>query len=334
MMAGRRPVVDLLQLAARRGSTVLPVDVAVDVLRSRASTRRRSGRLRATGAVLELDWRGAPALALAELAEAEELTADGLLELAGQNRLAVVVGASGAARRSAVESALGSASTLVLLDEAQLLGIEQVATAVEELAEDAVLAIALDPALPLAPLPGAVALDLAGSGICPVLRAASDPPASGTDSAAAAVAGGTYPGATPDRAVVEVVVDSPEAAVRRLLQLVSDSIPRTFDVAADQVLVLTREETGPTGADALSETLGRAVPNLHAAPGARAEAAVVVLGGARPISRSELYAALRAGSRHVSLVLPAGVSLAEAAVREEPPRRTRLPELLAAAPDA
>ena len=114
----------------------------------------------------------------------------------------------------------------------------------------------------------------------------------------------------------------------------SDSIPRTFAVAADQVLVLTREETGPTGADALSETLGRAVPNLHAAPGARAEAAVVVLGGARPISRSELYAALRAGSRHVSLVLPAGVSLAEAAVREEPPRRTRLPELLAAAPDA
>jgi hypothetical protein len=326
----------LLREAAHRGSTVLPLPLAEDVLRQRAVPPDAIAAELGRGAVVEVTWQDQPALALGELAEAEDMAADALLSVAGENRLAVVVGVESGARRTAVESALGEGSTLVLLDEANRVGIEQVVEALEDLPEDAVLVLAIDPALPLAGLPGAVALDLAASGICPVLRAIDAPPASGTDRAAAAVAAGSYPGSSADRAVVEVVVATPEEAVRRVQQLVTDSIPRTFGTAAADVLVLTREESGPTGALALTVALaaagatGTVAQELHEVPGSRAEAAVVVLVGARPVTRAEVYAALRAGARHVSLVIPTGVLLTEAVGRQDRPRRTRLAQLLIA----
>jgi hypothetical protein len=324
------PVEGLLREAAHRGSTVLPVPVAEDVLRQRAAPPDAIAAALGRGAVVEVTWQGQPALALGELAEAEDMAADALLSVAGENRLAVVVGVGSGARRAAVESALGDGSALVLLDEANRVGIEQVVEALEDLPEDAVLVLAIDPALPLAGLPGAVALDLAASGICPVLRANDAPPASGTDRAAAAVAAGSYLGPSADRAVVEVVVASPEEAVRRVQQLVTDSIPRTFGTAPADVLVLTREETGPTCADALTAALAGATvaQELHEVPGSRADAAVVVLAGTRPVTRAEVYAALRAGARHVSLVIPTGVLLTEAVNRQDRPRRTRLALLL------
>lgn len=323
------PVVALLGEVAHRGSTVLPADIARDVLQRRSASSDALQHALDRGLVLVVEWAAAPAYALAQLAEAEELAADGLLQLAAQNRLAVVVGAFEDTRRAAVTAVMGTGTPLVLLDDAHRLGIEQLAEAVEDLPEDAVLVLAIDPALPLAGLPGAVALDLAGSGICPVLRAKDDTEhGSGPERAAVAVAAGRYTGSTADRAVVEVAVATPQEAVRRVGQLVSDSIPRTFAVPAGQVLVLTRERSGPTGVDALATALGRPAYLLTEPPPGRAEVAVVVLGGDHTPDRAELYAALRSGRRHVSLVHPSGLSLADVAAREVTPRRTRLGGLL------
>ena len=161
-------------LAWRRGaaSTVLPVDARGDVLaaavRGRGGDRPRGRVRRGRGGRVA---RRARVLPCPELAEAEELVADGLLALAQQNRLAVVVGVDRrrparkvSRRRSAADS------TLELVDPALWSGIEQVAEIVEDLPEHAVLAFGIDPALPLAAAPGAVALDLAACGICPVLQ--------------------------------------------------------------------------------------------------------------------------------------------------------------------
>lgn len=333
---GADPLVTLLRQAAHRGSTVLPVEVCQDLLRQGGAPADAVASALADGQVVEVTWQGRAALACDDLAEAEDMAADALLGVAGENRLAVVVGVEALARQAAAQEALGPGARLVLLDEAQLIGIERVVEALDDLPEDSVLVLGIDPALPLAGVPGAVALDVASSGICPVLRAKDPAPASGTDRAAAQVATGSYPGPSADRALAEVAVASAPEALHRVQQLVTDSIPRTFGTAPADVLVLTREESGPTGAVALAEALadvgasGTVVRELHDQPGQRAEAAVVLLAGDRPVTRAEVYAALRAGARHVSLVVPTGRDrLAHAMQHQELPRRTRLAELLA-----
>lgn len=326
------PVVGLLREAARRGSTVVPADIAADVLRARGAGEGAIASALGGGEVVEVTWQGQPALAVGELAEAEEMVADALLGLAGENRLGVAVGVDPEPRRAAAQQAVGPSSRLVMLDPAHLVGIEQILEVLADLPEDAVLVLGIDPALPLARVPGAVALDVAASGICPVLRAGDPAPESGTDRAAAQAATGSYAGPSGDRAVVEVTASSPQEAVHRVQQLVTDSIPRTFGTAPSDVLVLTRDERGTRPLAAALAASGAAetvVRELLEEPGARAEAAVVVLAGDGPLTRPEVYAALRAGERHVSLVIPDGVvRLAEAVRRQPRPRRTRLAELL------
>ena len=251
---------------------------------------------------------------------------DGLLELAGQTGSPSWSVPPAGHHRSAVESALGSASALVLLDEAQLLGIEQVATAVEELAEDAVLAARWTRRCPSRSCPAPSRSTSPATACARCCSRRVRPAGLGDRQRGSGGRRRMYPGATPDRAVVEVVVDSPEAAVRRLLQLVSDSIPRTFDVAADQVLLVPHP--GGDRPDRRRRVVRDARPGpTQPARCPRARARLGHCGARRcppDLALPELYAAC-VRPRHVSLVLPAGVSLAEAAVREEPPRRTRLP---------
>ncbi len=294
----------------------------------------------ASGAVLDTDWHGEPAWALAEISESEELLADGLLGLAEDNRLAVVVGADPGARRTALARALGQGVPSVVLDDAHRAGLDEVLAAVEDLPEDAVLALSLDQALPLGPVTGAVALDVAAAGVCPVLAADSPPPVTPLARARAAVAAGRW--LTPDagdRSLVLVAVGSPDEALHRVTQLVSVSIPRAFDTAGDDVAVLALDDDGPVGAGAIRAALDAAgltptVTTLVESTTARWRAVVVVLPGVRSpaLTRAALYAGLRAGGEHVSVVHGFGPDAAVlgdvVSSTSDRPRRTRLADLL------
>jgi hypothetical protein len=311
---------------------VLPHDVV-----ARTCSRDDIDASLGEGTVIEVEWNGAPALALMEVAESEELLADGLLGLAEGNRLAVVVGPDPEARRRALGMALGAGVPSVVVDDAHLAGLDTVLAAVEDLPEDAVLAIALDNALPLGPVVGAVALDVAASGACPVLKA--DPPPARTALARARqdVAAGRWFTTSPDdRSVVDVAVASPDEAVVRVVQLVTASIPRAFSASGTDVVVLLAP--GSLQADAVRRALDDSgAPDTDVVvldgPLPRTwRAAVLVLHG-RPVptsTRALAYAGLAAGTEHVSVVHgsdPAALTTWLSATTDRP-RRTRLADLL------
>jgi hypothetical protein len=289
------------------------------------------------GAVVEVVWHGAPALALMDVAESEELLADGLLGLTEENRLAVVVGPDPEARRRALGMALGAGVPSIVLDDAHLVGLDDVLGAVEDLPEDAVLALALDNTLPLGPVLGAVALDVAASKACPVLRA--DPPPARTALARArqdVAAGRWFTAAPEDRSVVDVPVGSPAEASVRVVQLVTASIPRAFSASGSDVAVLLAP--GSLEADGVRRALDDAgatdteVVVLDGPLGRTWRAAVLVLHG-RPVptsTRALAYAGLCAGTEHVSVVhgsTPVELTAWLSSTTDRP-RRTRLAELL------
>jgi hypothetical protein len=320
------PVTDLLAAAARAGHTVLPVDV---VRRTCADSDIRAAL--AELSVVEVEWSGSAALSLGDLAESEEMLADGLAGLAAENRLAVVVGAVAAGRSQALATALGGVPAVVL-DDAHLLGVDDVLAAVEDLPEQAVLALSLDPSLPLASVPGAVALDLAASGVCPVLKATAPPARTTLARARVDVACGQWFGTSAqDRSIVEVRVSGPDEALVRVGQLVGTSIPRAFDVPASEVAVLLAP--GSLDPAAVSSTLEGAgsVVSLVGPLDRAWDAAVLVLGPPGPaFTRALVYAGLVAGERHVSVVHGSDPAELTAAIAGSPdrPRRTRLAALL------
>lgn len=290
--------------------------------------------------MLEVEWHGSPALALVDVAESEELLADGLRGLAEENRLAVVVGPGADVRRAALTRALGSGVPSVVLDDAHLVGLDEALAAVEDLPEDAVLAIALDNALPLAGVVGAVALDVAASGVCPVLVAETAADRRCLATARREVAAGRwFTTKADDLSCVVVPVTSPDEAIVRVAQLVSSSIPRAFGHAGSTIGVLVLE--GALDVDAVRASLATSageagVPDVEvlAGPLQRSWPAVVVVLPERavpPLTRARVYAALRAGTDHVSIVHgfadPAGLAAAMAATTDGL-RRTRLAELL------
>jgi len=306
---------------------VLPVDV---VLRTCAASD--VDRALADGDAIEVEWRGARALALIDLAESEEMLADGLAGLAAENRLAVVVGQLAVGRSQALATALGGVPAVVL-EDAHRLGVDDVLSAVEDLPEDSVLALSLDPALPLAAVPGAVALDLASSGVCPVLKATAPPSRTALARARTDVAAGHWFGTSPDdRSIVEVRVSGPDEALVRVGQLVGTSIPRAFEVPASEVAVLLAPGSlDPAAVTAALEGAGTVVP--LAGPLDRGwDAAVLVLGPPGPaFTRALVYAGLVAGEKHVSVVHGGDPAALTAAIAGSPdrPRRTRLAALLA-----
>jgi hypothetical protein len=363
------PVVSLLTDAARAGHTVLPRDIVL-----KRCTQADADAAVAAGSVVDVEWRGAPAWALTDVAESEELLADGLAALAEENRLAVVVGPDPAGRRVALARALDASTPSVVLDEAHLLGLDDVLGAVEDLAEDAVLVLALDNALPLAAVPGAVALDIASTGACPVIVGDTERDARALGLARASVASGTWPSArADDRTFVAVATASPDEALLRVRQIVSTSIPRAFGLGDADIAVLPWGSDGPVGATALTAALAEAAGTAGADAGAGAgagagavagagagagavagagatngatvvplrevgdrtwPAAVVVLPGVVPpgLTRASVYAALRTGVDHVSVVHgfgPDAGALAEVvATTSDRPRRTRLAALM------
>ena len=335
-------VVDLLRRAAADGHTFLPAWL----LRLPLAGARPTGEAEASPGVAPLgvvpvdDGAG---WALADLAEAEELLADGIAALVAEGRLACVLGAAGAGRAAAVrrltEEAEATGASVTVADTAERLGLAEAVTLVEELPEDTLLLLAGDLDLPWGAGPGAVLHDVVSASGCPVVPA---PGVRDRPPALARVEDGARVGALPeldpeDRTVVVVPVREDDDAARRAVQAGAVSIPRAFDIHGRDIGVLTLTTQGPAGSVALSQRLGAdlgdASPETEVL-GTTARtwpAAVVVLPGsaAGALSRDVVLAGLTAGQRHVSVVHGCGAELARAvAAVPRRPRRTRLARLL------
>jgi hypothetical protein len=333
-MDAENSAVRLLADAAGFGHTLLPQDVVL-----RTAPRHDVDAALADLAIVDVDWQGRPSWALSDVAESEELLADGLAQLAVENRLAVVAGPDPAGRRLAIARATGTGVPTVVLDEAHRVGLDETLGAVEDLPEDAVLVLSLDNALPLARgVTGAVALDVAASGVCPVLVGDSERDDRALGVQRAAVATGRWV-ATPadDRSLVVVPTASPDEALVRIGQLLSTSIPRAFGHAPSDVVVVVVEPSGPVGVEPVRAALegsGAEVVALADLDDRMAPAAVLVLPGAATaaVTRASVYAGLRAGRDHVSVVHGFGsdaAGLADlVATTTDRPRRTRLAHLL------
>ncbi|MFD6949526.1 description family protein [Nocardiopsis sp. TSRI0078] len=155
---------------------------------------------------------------------------------------------------------------LVVLCEAMSVGVGRAAELVSVCADDAHLVLLADPGQAPSATPGQVVLDVAASRTAHVAEL-SDPAEPGPIAElAAAVAGGGVPEVeAPGREVVRVPAASAEEAAHRVVQLVTDSIPRALGIAAEHVQVVASREDGPAGARALNAACKE---RLNPGPGA------------------------------------------------------------------
>ncbi|MFI5099199.1 MAG: hypothetical protein ACHQE5_01590 [Actinomycetes bacterium] len=308
----------LLERAALDGHSAVPLETVLAAV-ARPVVEGAVDR----GAVLVADgW-----VALDEIALVEDALADEILGLAAEDRLALVLGS------------VPEGAEVVEVGDAHRRSLEDLAEALQAVPEDVRVVISGDPdALP-GPHPGAVLADLLAWGRLPVRDLRPDGAAGGTALAAlpASLRAGSLP-APADRSVVVVPCADDEAVVRRAVQLVTDSVPRVFGVAAQDVLVVTPLRRGAAGVRALVEALpaGTRVSTVHDAarggPLPAADAVVACFPGQATgvLSRALVYSAAMLAGRHLSVVTAAGDALPQAVVQGAGrPRWTRLPGLLA-----
>lgn len=148
---------------------------------------------------------------------------------------------------------------LVVVDEASMLDVHLAAALVAALPDGTHLLIVGDPAQLPSIGPGQVLADILASGVVPVTELVTlyRQSEGGTIARlATAVREGTLPAV--DDPTHEVVIvparGSPEAATR-VVQLITDSIPRVFGSSADQTQVVTPVHRGPAGTQALNRAL-------------------------------------------------------------------------------
>jgi hypothetical protein len=227
---------------------------------------------------------------------------------------------------------------VVAVSEARLLDVDAFARLAGAQAAGTRLVLVGDTAELPSPGPGRVLADLVTSGAVDVVER---PPGPGRlPSLARAVREGVLPPMDPgERETVVVPAIGPAQVGTRLVQLVGDSIPRTFAIPAGRIGVLTPARHGTCGATALGQTLARGlgmheappVLTVHEAGATRWEAVVLVLPGeaAGMISRELVYTALNRAGRHLSVIHAAGPALAQAVTAvPRRARRTRLADLL------
>lgn len=195
-----------------------------------------------------------------------------LAELAGAPATTVhrLLGAQGGPGRWVFTRSEGEPldADLVVVDEATMLDAELAAALVEACADGTRLLLAGDPAQLPSIGPGQVLADLIESGVVPVteltrLYRQRD----GGDIArlATAVRGGTLPRVeSADREVVVVPVPDSASAAHRVVQLVTDSIPRALGIPAADVQVITPVHQGAAGTAELNRALKQ---QLNPGPG-------------------------------------------------------------------
>lgn len=148
---------------------------------------------------------------------------------------------------------------LVIVDEASMLDVEVAAALVEACPDGAHLVLVGDPAQLPSIGPGRVLGDLIDSHAVPVGELTTlhrQAAGGGIARLAGAVRAGTLAPLRPgDREVVVVPAADAADAARRVVQLVTDSIPRVFAVPAAEVQVVTPVHRGAAGTSALNAAL-------------------------------------------------------------------------------
>lgn len=143
---------------------------------------------------------------------------------------------------------------LVVVDRATALDTETFAALAAACPGHAHLVLLADPAQLPSAGPGQVVADLIASRTVAVAALPDDARPTAQAALAAEVGAGRLPERVdaPGHEVVVVPTGSAEEAVHRTLQLVTDSIPRTFGVDLAQVQVVTAAPGGPAGAAELN----------------------------------------------------------------------------------
>jgi exodeoxyribonuclease V alpha subunit len=158
---------------------------------------------------------------------------------------------------------------LVVVDESSMLDVELAAALVEACADGTRLLLVGDPAQLPSIGPGRVLADIIESGAVPVTELITlyrQRDGGTIAKLATAVRGGDLPPVdSPEREVVVVTARGSAEAAHRVLQLVTDSIPRALGIAAEDVQVVTPVHKGPAGTIELNRALKG---KLNPGPGA------------------------------------------------------------------
>ena len=220
---------------------------------------------------------GRAAKRLEELTGAPATTVHRLLGAQGGARAGDPAAGPGGPPRGAGESAWVFSrneewpldADLIVVDEASMLDAELAAALVEACPDGARLLLVGDPAQLPSIGPGRVLADIIDSGAVPVTelsRLYRQRDGGVIARLATAVRDGTLPPVdSPDREVVVLTARSSADAAHRVMQLVTDSIPRALGIAAADIQVITPVHKGPAGTIALNQALKE---RLNPGPGA------------------------------------------------------------------
>jgi exodeoxyribonuclease V alpha subunit len=155
---------------------------------------------------------------------------------------------------------------LVVLCEAMSVGAARAAELASVCEDGAHLVLLADPGQAPSATPGQVVLDVVASRTAHAAEVVGDEPPGPIAALAAAVAEGAVPDVeAPGREVVRVPAASAGEAAHRVVQLVTDSIPRALGIGAEHVQVVTAREDGPAGARAVNAACKE---RLNPGPGA------------------------------------------------------------------
>jgi exodeoxyribonuclease V alpha subunit len=323
----------LIEAAAADGHTVVPVELAGSMLGGRGLRLEVAMREVGPGGSALVSAPTASLIGLRALVNAEQSIARAVVERARDERLRVVVGPAGAPREAAVAACGANA---VVADDCEYLDVETLATFFGSCMDDETAVLAGDVAGLGSPGAGQAFADLAGSGVVPVVDVGFDDSV-GTvlrDFATGVAAGAPSVIDDPTREVVIVPAETGAEVAHRVVQLVRDSIPRAFGLAASDVQVLAVTTRGDGGAAALTERLAAigAPPAMLVGDalgrGWPAVVFAVAPSAAGLLSRPLVYSAITRATRHLSVVQGAGHAFAEAVERVPGRRRTLLSELL------
>ena len=148
---------------------------------------------------------------------------------------------------------------VVVVDEASMLDVELTAALLEACPDGTHLLLVGDPAQLPSIGPGSVLGDLIDSGVVPVTELTTlyrQAEGGAIARLATAVRGGELPQVdSPDREVVVVPATGSAEAARRVVQLVTDSIPRALGIEPGAVQVVTPVHRGPAGTIELNRAL-------------------------------------------------------------------------------
>ncbi|WP_408055387.1 helix-hairpin-helix domain-containing protein [Streptomyces paludis] len=153
---------------------------------------------------------------------------------------------------------------LVVLDAPQL-DVETAAMLVESLPDGGRLVLSGDPGVLWSAGAGRVFADLLAAGVCPRVASRTPDPGPLGELVSGIGAGELAPVEAPGKEVVIVPVRDAGEAVHRAVQLVAESVPRAFGVAAGETQVITVGHGGPCGTRALNAALKQ---RLNPGPGA------------------------------------------------------------------